>query len=337
MTKRNCIDTPDKKQGRRPFTTQQFIAKSKAKHGDKFSYEKTAYINSRASIVVTCKFHGDVAVKYNNHVASATGGCKECAYENNPRRLSTKEFIAKAKILHGDRYSYELVDYSSSLKTVLIKCKKCGCLFEQKPREHLAGNGCNAGCSNNKPLNSKEFIQKCSLIHEGKYNYDKVVYISANESVAIECPDHGLFYQRAHYHLRGMGCLACAQEKNSYSRKDYIDICNRNNNGLSELYLVRLRNKTECFYKIGITSEGVDKRLRRGKQMPYSYEVIATIEGDAGFVYDLEKRLHRLSKKHRYVPNIRFVGYTECFAKIPDKILKLIRELQDTKQLQLLA
>jgi hypothetical protein len=49
------------------------------------------------------------------------------------------------------------------------------------------------------------------------------------------------------------------------------------------------------------------------KAIPYNYEVIRIIEGDSGYIFDLEHRYKRLNKKNSYSPNIHFLGRTECF------------------------
>ena len=49
------------------------------------------------------------------------------------KRLTTKEFIERAKAIHGDKYDYSLVEYKTNLDKVKIICKNCGKVFEQTP------------------------------------------------------------------------------------------------------------------------------------------------------------------------------------------------------------
>ena len=60
-------------------------------------------------------------------------------------KLTTKEFIVKAKAVHGDRYDYSKVVYVNSKTKVCIICKEHG-EFMQPPSMHLSGHGC-ARCS----------------------------------------------------------------------------------------------------------------------------------------------------------------------------------------------
>ena len=51
--------------------------------------------------------------------------------------------------------------------------------------------------------------------------------------------------------------------------------------------------------------------------MPYMYEIIREIKGDAEEIFNLELRNKQIIKNYKYVPQIRFGGSThECFINI---------------------
>ncbi|MCD8206614.1 MAG: hypothetical protein LUD72_01610 [Bacteroidales bacterium] len=54
------------------------------------------------------------------------------------------------------------------------------------------------------------FIKEAAKVHNGKYNYDKVVYRGNNIPVLIQCPVHGYFEQRPDHHKDGHGCMLCS-------------------------------------------------------------------------------------------------------------------------------
>ena len=54
---------------------------------------------------------------------------------------NTKEFIIKAKMVHGDKYDYSQVVYVKNSIKVNIICKEHG-IFSQIPQNHLRGSGC---------------------------------------------------------------------------------------------------------------------------------------------------------------------------------------------------
>lgn len=41
-----------------------------------------------------------------------------------PGKLTTEEFVQKAKEIHGDKYDYSKVDYKNSKEKVCIICKE---------------------------------------------------------------------------------------------------------------------------------------------------------------------------------------------------------------------
>ena len=77
--------------------------------------------------------------------------------------MKTEEFISKAKIKHGDKYDYSLVNSPKSRDKVTIICPIHG-EFEQKVSSHLSGNGCpKCGKLNSiktKQLSQQDFVQK---------------------------------------------------------------------------------------------------------------------------------------------------------------------------------
>ena len=125
-----------------------------------------------------------------------------------PKRLTAKEFVTKARKVHGRRYAYSQVDYVNSRTPVLIVCRKHGA-FPQSPNSHLNGHGC-LTCAGTKQSNTAEFIEKAIGVHGLRYDYSLVNYVEALSKVEIVCPTHGAFFQRPANHLIGQGCPACA-------------------------------------------------------------------------------------------------------------------------------
>lgn len=56
-------------------------------------------------------------------------------------KMTTEEFIAKAKGVHGDLYDYSHVKYVDYRSKVCVFCSKHG-EFWQRPDTHLQGKGC---------------------------------------------------------------------------------------------------------------------------------------------------------------------------------------------------
>lgn len=125
------------------------------------------------------------------------------------RKLTTDEFIEKAKKVHGDKYDYSKISYTSFKHKICIICPLHG-EFYQRPYNHLRW-GCSK-CSGVNKSNTKEFIKKSQKIHGNKYNYSKINYTNNREKVKIICLIHGEFSQPPHDHLIGCGCPTCGIE-----------------------------------------------------------------------------------------------------------------------------
>lgn len=139
------------------------------------------------------------------------------------KKITTEEFIEKAKKIHGDKYDYSKVEYVNSQTKVCIICPEHG-EFWQIPNSHLLGFGC-AKCAKKKlgetfKKTTEQFIEEANIVHNGKYDYSKTDYKGKDAKVCIICPNHGEFWQTPHNHLNGAGCPKCKYENFSEKYKD---------------------------------------------------------------------------------------------------------------------
>ena len=137
-------------------------------------------------------------------------------------RISTEEFIRRAKTLHGDKYDYNKTIFKNNQTKIIVNCPIHGD-FEQYPYHHLRGSGCKlCGFSyihEKQKLSLEEFINRASKIHGYKYDYSKVSYVSARINVCITCREHGDFWQTPSNHLQGCGCKKCGLLRRSAQRR----------------------------------------------------------------------------------------------------------------------
>ena len=122
------------------------------------------------------------------------------------------KFIEKSKNRHGDKYDYSKVEYINSTTKVCIICKEHG-EFWQTPQGHVRGQGC-PKCANIKRGDTfrhdgDTFIKRATILHDGKYIYDKDSYVNAMTKVPILCLKHGTFWMTPMNHLLGQGCPKC--------------------------------------------------------------------------------------------------------------------------------
>lgn len=232
------------------------------------------------------------------------------------KRLTKEQFIEKVSKIHKGLYTYENTEYTTTKDKVIITCKVHGD-FLQKANNHVSGQGCpkcaDISGSIKRVKQIAIFKKEAVEMHKGKYNYDKVVYESNKSLVTIVCPIHGDFKQRASAHISGQGCISCGQTSN-FKRSSYI---NKAKDRKCVFYTLRCFNEEESFYKVGITMNKVSERYNNNKRMPYNYEIVKEIYGDAGYIWDLELSEKKRLKQNNYQPLIKFAGSkTECFKTI---------------------
>jgi len=126
----------------------------------------------------------------------------------------TKEFIVKAKRVHGSRYDYSEVVYVSAKQKVKIICSTHG-PFLQSPDSHLRPRGC-AKCSG-RNWSTEDFTKMATAVHKDRYDYSKTVLKNKKNHVQIVCKTHGVFEQLPKVHLNGSGCPKCAGKQFSFS------------------------------------------------------------------------------------------------------------------------
>lgn len=146
------------------------------------------------------------------------------------KKLTTKDFIEKAKQLHNDKYDYSETVYVNSRSKIIIICPEHGS-FEQLPSSHLSGNGCpkcarvwsnehrkNHQMSSRKSrgMTTAEWVDRAKIVHGDKYDYSQTVYVNQRTNVKIICKTHGLYEQKADSHLRGYGCKLCGYKSDAH-------------------------------------------------------------------------------------------------------------------------
>lgn len=193
----------------------RFIERARKVHDNKYDYSDIVYINTHTKITIRCPTHGIFTVRPNDHLSKQTG-CKRCSIDNHikKRQYNLEIFLQKAKVIHGDRYDYSLVNYTKSKDRIDIICKKHGS-FKQHAARHLFGHGCRK-CKNERNYTwlascTEEFCKKANIVHSNRYDYSRVIYCRNNQKVEIVCKKHGSFFQTPNKHLSGGGCRKCSK------------------------------------------------------------------------------------------------------------------------------
>jgi hypothetical protein len=208
----------------RTTSLEEFIAKARLIHGDKYSYLKSIYVRFDKKLTITCDIHGDFQQTPAGHLAKRKSGkpsgCPKCgvitraesfqktAYE---KKLTLEEFLERAQLIHGDKYSYFKFIFVDRYTRGFITCKIHGD-FEQTPAHHLDNHGCFDCSVDESRLTFEEFKLRAFEMHHNTYNYDKAkdIFVDSVVPIPIDCSKHGTFYQKPiNHYLIGTGCPIC--------------------------------------------------------------------------------------------------------------------------------
>ncbi|GMM54199.1 hypothetical protein DAKH74_008150 [Maudiozyma humilis] len=188
-------------------TTETFIAKSLASKGERFTYERTVYVDREEDVIVTCVHHGDITVQPKKFLPAKIG-CDACVTEGQRNRTITRSlytnesFIAKIMDIFGEDYKYDQVEYTSSHGNVKMTCKVHGS-FTQAARHLLNKKGCS------KCASFQRWSSKGTDKFGGKYKYNILSFKTTNHDTIIKCEDHGFFTQNASEHTRAKMKTPC--------------------------------------------------------------------------------------------------------------------------------
>jgi hypothetical protein len=318
-------------------TQKEFIELATERHSGEYAYSNVTYINNTTKVHITCPNHGEFAQRPKDHLKGA--GCPKCALERSADRMrdGVEAFKEKAIKIHGDKYDYSKVEYTTSKLPVVISCPMHGD-FRQTPNVHLTGSGCpecgKVLVGDNQAGNTEQFTLAAKKVHSDKYLYNKTEYIRSNKKVTIICPIHGDFEQTPNAHLSGHGCRQCANLKIgeskranapgwSFSRWEEYGHKSKDFDSF-KVYVIKCWNEDEEFVKIGKTYRTIGMRFR-DCHLPYEWKVVKVIEGNAAFISKTELEMQKIGKEKdlQYTPLKKFDGMSECFT------VDILKDIED--------
>ena len=239
------------------LTTEEFIAKAKAVHGDRYDYSKVEYVNNQTKVCIICPIHGVFLQRALDHIKGS--GCPECGKVKNveSRRKTLEQFIDDARKVHGDKYDYSKVKYENTSSKVCIICKEHG-EYWQAPYTHLNGHGCpkcaNKGDRRRHIYSQEEIIDKIRSLFGERYSFEKVVYRAMKVPIILVCHEkdengieHGEFSMRpVNIFSSHQECPKCSKENRiRLQRKPiekFIEEANKVHGGLYEYHKVNYIN-----------------------------------------------------------------------------------------------
>lgn len=242
-------------------------------------------------------------------------------------RYTTQEIIEKFKLVHDNKYDYSNFEYRGSQIKSIIICKTHG-EFLQHSNSHLSGQGCKKcfnernilnfishGWKKNVENRAKTFIEDCKIKNPNLI-FDKTVYSGKNNKVIVTCPIHGDYKTNPRLLLDGVLCRKCYYENlhERWSRKGWVNYCNKNNIEIAHFYIIKMKNNNEEFIKFGITTKDVKVRMNKYPSS-YKQEVIKIVSSNPDKIWMCESKMKKEYKLYKYVPQMKFGGSSqECLS-----------------------
>ena len=143
------------------YDTKSIINKFIEIHGNIYDYSEVEYISFGKKLKIICREHGPFYPTAGNHLKGS--GCPSC--KNRPH-LDSEKIINLFRKVHGNKYSYEKINYINARIPIEIYCKEHG-FFSQAPFKHKSGQGCptcNNGWTNIKIINFISSIENKDLL-----------------------------------------------------------------------------------------------------------------------------------------------------------------------------
>lgn len=147
------------------------------------------------------------------------------------KKLTTMEWIDKAKSIHGSKYDYTNTIYTNAQSRINLHCNSCDKQFSMLAKHHINNkSGCRT-CSTSERVTvtvaayAEQFVEKANMVHNNKYKYDDTVYLGAFKKVKITCPIHGNFLQTPDSHTNSKhGCPKCGITSMSNKQRKSLNV-----------------------------------------------------------------------------------------------------------------
>jgi hypothetical protein len=206
----------------RKLTNEEFVARAKDIHGEKYKYDRCKYEHSLKKVEIFCPRHGYFEIKPSNHINNRQG-CWHCGNESTgakqrkPVDSVLKSILSKP---NSDSYDFSLVkDFRNDRsEPVTVVCSVHG-PYERTVRDILRSKyfGCKKCKIADDTFTKEVFVEKSSQAHGNYYSYEKVNYTKSHDPVIVTCPRHGDFDVAPYIHINGGGfCPSCTNGVSSY-------------------------------------------------------------------------------------------------------------------------
>ena len=141
---------------------------------DTFDYSKLDYKGAHKDVTLICKKCGNVETKDPKSFYLGYGCLKCRPKQHNPKQTTKDQFITKSTKIHGVKYDYSKIKFTTLYEEVEIVCPKHGSFF-QKPTVHIHSK---SGCPKCQTSKGEEQIAIYLNDNNIKYNFQYKIQIN---------------------------------------------------------------------------------------------------------------------------------------------------------------
>lgn len=236
------------------------------------------------------------------------------------KKLNREQVINEIDLQNGGNIDFHHFVYINNTTKSKFVCKihKENGIFLKTPKQMRRGEGCKLCCNNRMALTKSKGVDYYINIHKENnkdlYTYPKEQTLYNSErKLIVNCHVHGNFTPSLSNLLSvNCGCRQCFESKGGYYSKEYFIKNPKDKDLKAILYLIKVYDNDESFYKIGITKRTVYDRFKNKTLMPYNYDIVYEFETNLYNAFIMENKLKDLYFKQKYIPNKDFGGMYEC-------------------------
>ncbi len=245
--------------------------------------------------------------------------CFKCSYKKMTN--DNDYFISESKKIHGNKYNYDFVEYVNSKTKIKILCNNCKNIFEQRPGNHMLGQGCKICYFDRLKYNYDYFISESKKIHGNKYNYDFVEYKGYECKVNILCNKcNNIFEQKPSRHIKGFGCQICInREIIKYNTKSVCEFVNESKKVHGNRYNYDFVEYINCNTKVNILCNkcnNIFEQIPSNHLNGHGCKICAVIEHSNNQTSNTEEFISKSKEIHGQKFNYNNVNYTNCYTKV---------------------
>ena len=275
------------------------------------------YLGTDALLILKCNIDGNIINTTWHNIQGNNLTCEVCIENEKITKNTVSSEYLKSCVLPN--YIKIYTEKDQLLEDFIdCYCEKHNHYFKMKCKTIIDGKGC-PKCRNS-TLELEDVIMRVQS-KSPNVQILSTEYINAKTKLKCKCLiDNYEWEALPSSLLQGYGCPECGRinSEGYYCVYRAEKMKDKWTNQKSNVYILKLYDELETFYKVGITKNSIKKRFSSKIALPYSYDIISLTEMSLYDAVYFETEIKNRNKDFRYTPIKSFHGRSECFTKIID-------------------